>query len=349
MFPTDSAPAAALTPHEIALYDRQIRLWGQDVQLRLRATKVLVINLGALATEIVKNLVLGGIHSLEILDASTVREEDFATQFLLPADAQAAQLKLPLVREGIRKLNPRVNLSICTDTLESKGPEYWRRFDLVVATELTRAQFLKLNDATRALRLPLYVTGLHGLFAYVLADLIEHRSTKDHEFGNQPREAGTAINAVKKIVHVDPKPVDLKETVTIVDTYVPLRDMFSSKKLRQQLRQRQLNKLSGALPLIFALFDIPRPADSEALVDVDLLKKRLIEVCTALDLPPDIVSPEYTELFSRNAYAEFAPSAAIVGGMVAQDVIQYLGGKDSPINNCMIFDGHRFGVPIYYL
>ena len=45
MFPTDSAPAAALTPDEIALYDRQIRLWGQDVQLRLRATKVLVINL----------------------------------------------------------------------------------------------------------------------------------------------------------------------------------------------------------------------------------------------------------------------------------------------------------------
>lgn len=338
-----------LTTDELALYDRQIRLWGQDTQLRLRSTNILVINLGAIATETVKNLVLGGIHSIEILDAATVREEDFATQFFLPKDAPVGAPKLPLVEAAIRKLNPRVNLSICTDRLQEKDAAYFQKFDLVIATELPKADFLKVNEITRKLSLPLYVSGMHGMFSYIFTDLIEHRSTKDYELGNQPRTPNTAINGVKTIVEVTPKPDEGKESVTIVDQYTQLSELFASKKLRQQLKKRQLKKLSGALPMIFALFDIERPADAEECVDIALLKQQLTVVCENLDLPLEILSNEYLELFSRNAYAEFAPVAAIVGGMLAQDVIQYLGGKDSPINNCVIFDAHRSEIPIYYL
>lgn len=296
-----------------------------------------------------KNLVLGGIHSIEILDGSTVTEEDFATQFFLPRDAALGSLKLPLVVSAIRKLNPRVNLSICTDLLETKGEEYFKNFDLVIATELSKQSFLNINQITRLLSLPLYVSGLHGMFSYIFTDLIEHKSTKDYEIGNQPRAAGSAINDVKKIVEVVRQSNDTKEKVTIVDQYVPLAEMFQSKKLRKQLKRRQLKKLSGALPMTFALFEIDRPDDVEDCIDIELLRKHLLEVCLNLDLPPEIVTEEYLDLFSRNAFAEFAPSAAIVGGMVAQDVIQYLGGKDTPINNCVIFDAHRSEIPIYYL
>lgn len=296
-----------------------------------------------------KNLVLGGIHSIEILDPATVAEEDFATQFFLPKDSPIGSLKLPLVEAAIRKLNPRVNLSICTDRLQDKDDTYFKRFDLVIATELPKADFFKVNEITRKLSLPLYVSGMHGMFSYIFTDLIEHKSTKDHELGNQPRTPNTAINDVKKIIEVKLKPDEGKESVTIVDLYVQLSELFVSKKLRQQLKKRQLKKLSGALPIIFALFEIERPADVEECVDKSLLKKYLAVICENLDLPLEIISDEYLELFSRNAYAEFAPVAAIVGGMVAQDVIQYLGGKDSPINNCVIFDAHRSEIPIYYL
>lgn len=302
-----------------------------------------------MATETVKNLVLGGINSIEILDPSHVKEEDFATQFFLPKDSRVGALKLPLVEAAIRKLNPRVNLSFCTDSLGQKNSEYFGHFDLVIATELTKEEFLNVNEITRKLSIPLYVSGLHGMFSYICTDLIEHKSTKDHELGNQPRLPGTAINDVKKIVDVDTNTETSKEKVTIIDTYYPLKDIFHSKKLRKQLKRRQLNKLSGALPLIFALFDIARPVDVEECIDIELLKKHLLQACQNLDLPPNIVSEEYLNLFSNNAYAEFAPVAAIVGGMLAQDVIQYLGGKDSPINNCVIFDAHRSEIPIYYL
>lgn len=73
-----------LSADEIALYDRQIRLWGTSTQLKLRSTKILVINLGAIGSEIVKNLVLGGINTIEILDNSTIQPQDFAAQFFYP-------------------------------------------------------------------------------------------------------------------------------------------------------------------------------------------------------------------------------------------------------------------------
>lgn len=334
---------------ELALYDRQIRLWGQDTQLRLRSTNILVINLGAVATETVKNLVLGGIHSIEILDSSHVKEEDFAAQFFLPKDARPGEKKLPLVEAAIRKLNPRVNLSICTDQLDSKDEQYFKKFDLVIATELPQESFLKINEYTRKLSLPLYVSGMHGMFSYIFTDLIEHKSAKEHETGNQPRVAGTAINGVKTIVDVKLNLEETKELVTVVDKYSPLAAIFNSGKLKSQLNRRQLKKLSSCLPLIFALFHIERPVDLEVCIDIELLKKHATIACETLDLSPDIITDEYLALFSRNAYAEFAPTAAIIGGILAQDVIQYLGGKDSPINNCVVFDAHRSEIPIYYL
>lgn len=97
-----------LTDHtdEIALYDRQIRLWGVKAQekyvvsfnpsipathwyinflflYRLRSANILLISFKALANEIAKNLVLAGIGSLTIIDHEVVTEADLCAQFFI--------------------------------------------------------------------------------------------------------------------------------------------------------------------------------------------------------------------------------------------------------------------------
>ncbi len=57
-----------ISTDEIALYDRQIRLWGMQVQEKLRLANVLLIGIRGLGAEIAKNLVLAGIGTLTILD-----------------------------------------------------------------------------------------------------------------------------------------------------------------------------------------------------------------------------------------------------------------------------------------
>lgn len=78
---TTTAPG--LSADEIALYDRQIRLWGAQAQERIRSANILLVSLRALGTEIAKNLVLAGISSLTIVDDDPVTEEDLGAQFFL--------------------------------------------------------------------------------------------------------------------------------------------------------------------------------------------------------------------------------------------------------------------------
>lgn len=61
-----------ITEDEAALYDRQIRLWGVDAQRRLLSSRILIINMKGLGAEIAKNLVLGGINCLTLLDSNEV-------------------------------------------------------------------------------------------------------------------------------------------------------------------------------------------------------------------------------------------------------------------------------------
>jgi len=78
---TTSAPG--LSADEIALYDRQIRLWGAQAQERIRSANILLVSLRALGTEIAKNLTLAGISSLTIIDDEPITEEDLGAQYFV--------------------------------------------------------------------------------------------------------------------------------------------------------------------------------------------------------------------------------------------------------------------------
>lgn len=78
-----SSAAEELSADEIALYDRQLRLWGIEAQNRMRKANILLITMKTLANEIAKNLVLAGIGSLTVLDSGVVTESDVSSQFFV--------------------------------------------------------------------------------------------------------------------------------------------------------------------------------------------------------------------------------------------------------------------------
>jgi ubiquitin-like 1-activating enzyme E1 A len=72
-----------LSADEIALYDRQLRLWGVEAQNRMRKAHVLLITLRALGNEVAKNLVLAGIGALTVLDSENTNEGKSPGEFLM--------------------------------------------------------------------------------------------------------------------------------------------------------------------------------------------------------------------------------------------------------------------------
>ena len=94
---SSTTTAPGLSADEIALYDRQIRLWGAQAQERIRSANILLVSLRALGTEIAKNLTLAGVSSLTIIDNDPVVDEDLGAQFFLREEDVGKSVRLSSV------------------------------------------------------------------------------------------------------------------------------------------------------------------------------------------------------------------------------------------------------------
>lgn len=339
-----SGKAHDLTEDEIALYDRQIRLWGMAAQARMRSARVLLINLGSIGTEICKNVVLSGFGSLTILDSHKATAEDLSSQFFLSKD-DVGSFRLDAARSRILDMNPRVSVTLDIDEFSSKQPSYFTNFDLVIGTELRCDEMVQLNDVTRNFNIPLYLAGSNGLFAYIFVDLIQFDAEERKVRSAKPTEVGKISSNSEIIeVKVQQDEEDVTKAYEIITTrnyYKKFGEMLRTATLEGKLNRRQMKRLSSAVPLTFALLS------GNSLESVQDLKHEALAACRQLQVPAAVLNDSYVEQFFSQAGVEFSPVSAVIGGAVAQDVINILGKRQAPLNNFIVFDGITLDMPIY--
>ena len=345
----------------MALYDRQIRLWGVDAQARIQNANILLITAKALANEVAKNLVLAGVGSLTILDDSTVTESDLGSQFFV-AEVNSTtdgdligQNRAQVVAPAIQKLNPRVQVHVDPSGSKSKGPSYFSVFDVVIATDLDPESFNLINTATRLNGKAFYAAGTHGMYGFIFSDLIEHHFVIEREVGNIPTEPKQETRT-RSIVDVKTKKEGQKslETVTKLETYSTwfLASDIGGLPEDYTKSRRRLRGVSPALSCLRALWEFMQiqngrvPGNRE---DLKMFTQIATQKHKALSLPSETLTPEFLRSFLQNLGSEIAPVTAILGGQLAQDVINVLSRKEQPIQNMVIFDGTSMEALMYPL
>ncbi|GCF00178.1 hypothetical protein ZYGM_001144 [Zygosaccharomyces mellis] len=342
-----SITSERLSKDEIDLYDRQIRLWGMAAQARMRSAKVLLIGLGSLGTEICKNVVLSGLGHLTILDDTLVQEEDLGSQFFI-SGGDVDSLKLDSAQSRIQDLNPRVELSFDTQSMESKTSDFYKGFDLVIGTELSTKQMTMLNELTRKYNIPIYLAGSNGLFAYIFVDLIQFDAEDEKLKGSQPTEKGQ-ISTNTEVIEVRTRhdEDDDKKVFEVIKTrhyYKSFQQMIKTASLKGRLNRRQTKRLSSVLPLTLALL---QTEDEIGKLNSRKLKEKAVVTCLQLGIPETVLDDTYVEQFTRQEGVQFAPVSAVIGGSIAQDVINILGKRQPPLNNFIVFDGITLDMPIF--
>lgn len=335
-----------LSAGELALYDRQLRVWGADGQNKIKNASILVVNLNGVGTEIVKNLTLSGVGAIELLDPSVVSENDLSAQFFLSEEDLGKQ-KLEAVEPKIRDMNPRVNLTINTSKFEQLDTEYFKKFQLVIANNISAKELIKLNSITRDLKISLYTTTTHGLYGYFFNDLILDVSNFTKKKMPIARKIGP-ISKNQEILKVttshNKETNEVFETFTLKSKYHKFEDAIRSTNLND-LTKRAKKNVSPLLSIFFALheFDLE---DIE--ITTDALKTRANEISKKLGLN-EIADESYFTKVVTQLNTDISPVAAILGGSLAQDVINYISKKEIPVNNFLILDGDNFTMPIYEL
>ncbi|KAJ5584029.1 DNA damage tolerance protein rad31 [Penicillium hispanicum] len=364
----------ALGDEEIALYDRQIRLWGVQAQEKIRSANILLITVKALANEVAKNLVLAGIGALTIIDHEPVTENDLDAQFFL----EEAHRDEEIIKQGksraevaapqIQRMNPRVKLHVDTADVRSKQPDFYAQFDITIATELDFTTNTTINAACRLANRPFYAAGLHGFYGYVFADLISHEFVIEREKTNHPpKQQETATRSVVNVTTKKAKtpkkegeegdentkgekPIEL---VTKRETYSPLRLANTSplpdEFTRLPRRRKQVTPLLSCLRALWEFEKLSGRRPTFARTDLELFTKLARESHQELQLDLSTLDSVFLRTFLQNLGSELSPVAAFLGGALAQDVINVLSAREQPLQNMLLFDGEKSIGPIYSL
>ncbi|EEP79539.1 conserved hypothetical protein [Uncinocarpus reesii 1704] len=345
--------AHSITADEIALYDRQIRLWGVKAQEKIRTANILLVTLKGIGNEIAKNLVLAGVGSLTILDDATVREEDLGAQFFISED-NVGQKRAEAAAPQIKQMNPRVQLHVDTSDAKTKPPEFFAAFEITIATDLDFETFSRINEACRKANRPSYMAGVHGFYGFIFADLIEHDFVIEREKSNVPSR--THETMTRTILHIATKVENEKliEMVTKRETYTPLIEANSSPLPEEFTKvPRKRKQVTPLLTCLRALWDFQRqnggayPSFSRE--DLERFTILSNEHHLQLKLDPSTLTAEFLRSFLQNVGSEINPVVAFLGGHLAQDAINVLSAREQPLQNFLLFDGERNISPIYSL
>lgn len=177
--------AAAVVAEPKTKYDRQLRIWGEQGQTALEKASICLLNCGPTGSEALKNLVLGGIGSITVIDGSKVDLQDLGNNFLLD-ESCLGQSKAKSVCAFLQELNDAVKVKYVEEspnTLIETSPSFFEKFTLVIATQLLENSLLKLDKICRDANVMLVVARSYGLAGLVRISFKEHtimESKPDH-------------------------------------------------------------------------------------------------------------------------------------------------------------------------
>ncbi|GMM29980.1 E1 ubiquitin-activating protein [Martiniozyma asiatica (nom. inval.)] len=344
-----------LTENEIKLYDRQIRLWGLTSQTRLKSSKILIINLTGLAVEITKNLMLAGVGSLTVCDIYSLLDQDLNCNFFVDS-SQVGMPRLLASESRIIDLNPRVEFKPLIIDWKTQSDNFFNNFDLIIATGINDLEIKKLNKLTRKLNKPLIVGGIHGLFGFCWLDLLNHEGTIDYE-KNDFRKIGKVDN-YREIIKIDNvlggEGGDKEmQRCLIKQQYKSWQNATSDAiKIQFNSEKKLIKRVNGMLLPLLALLqldsEIGKPIETVC-IDPQLVLEKAHRLLSNWELPKSMIVKDKVDLISKHAYCEYQPVSAILGGVIAQDVVNFLVKKELPILNFALLDGQLDQMPVYIL
>jgi len=281
---------------------------------RLHSTKVLIIGLSSIGAEVAKNIILGGVKSVTLLDPVVVTQGDLGTgQFLLSGESVVGNNRAISSLPSAQRLNPMVQVTAESVKVEDKEDSYFTQFTVIIATNCSKAEIVRLNRIAREAGIKFLVSDVFGFFGWIFLDLGRH------EFKSE-------------IVTIGGEPV----VVDGVARYSSFQDLVSidwNVETFGDLKKGKSDQVFGLLVLLeFVEQQKRKPDPTNKEQDFALLLKLRDEFIKQNGLTEERIPNEFFE----TTFGEVGPTAAITGGVLAQEMVKAVSGKDEPIKNLFV-------------
>ena len=334
-----------ITDEEAALYDRQIRLWGLESQRKLSQARILMCGMTGAAVEIIKNLVLAGVAAVTLLDHRQVSQgHDSGYNFFLQhaEGSDCGKLRVEAMLGQVKDMNPRVKVQVDTrnladlmDQQQDQQDDFFKEFDVVCISDYSFNVTGNVDSACRRLGVKFYAVSQYGWYAWAFADMgpqfsftVEKRKTA----GSEEKETSACRS----------------DWVSFDDALI--KGWFNDECQKMSLRQVKRH-VSPVFFVVAFLYDFEqRTGSCWKKAKKDKLVQEYHEYLTdTLKLDESLCDATVLQQVYDNMNSNLCPVAAIVGGIVAQDMIRCISRKEQPIRNFMFVDSLAFSAQLQFV
>ncbi len=145
-------------------YERQIRIFGEEGQDKLKKAEVLIAGVGGLGCSVSTYLAVAGVGKLKLVDYGKIELSNLNRQILFTKD-DIGRKKVNTAEEKLKKINPNTEIQAISRTIKKDNiTELVKEFDVIVdALDNFSTRYL-LNKAAIENNIPLIHGAVHGFY-----------------------------------------------------------------------------------------------------------------------------------------------------------------------------------------
>ena len=293
-------------------------------QARISKAKVLYIHLTGVSQEIVKNLVLAGVHAT-LCDNRPYPDSVQTTPSFFLLQRSDKKIKYVSVahamKAAVEELNPLLgDCEVVDKSVHDLDADFFSNYDMVIASRLGKAEAARVANATTKGGGKFYLVDCFGWDGACVLDLGQNHMYR--------AEVGKSLSDLKKI----------ESHVPIEKIWnIPLRDLTNCVDKKHPplvwLQYRSLLEFEAHTG------EWPQAAKADKFAET-------IKAWIATDFPEyedlECFQTESLKGWASVATAEISPVCAVLGGILGNEVIKAISSKGEPANNCLLFEG-KFG------
>jgi len=153
-----------LSEDELTRYKRQIAIFGEEGQLKLKKARAFLAGAGGLGSAIATYLAVAGVGKLRIADDDVVALDNLNRQ-ILHWDGDIGRKKLESALEKLRSLNADIEVEIIPETINQENvANLVADFDMIVDGMDNFPTRYVLNRVALAKGIPLFHGAIHGFY-----------------------------------------------------------------------------------------------------------------------------------------------------------------------------------------
>lgn len=315
---------AGISAGEVAVYDRQLRLWGVQAQQRLMQSHVLIWGLEGSNVEACKNLVLAGV-SLTVRDHRATKAEDVAFNYFL-REGDIGQGRASCSAARVQEMNP-LNKVASSDAAPEADDEGLKSaladFDVVLVAPGVLGWNMelacKIDEACRAKGACFFLLLDVGQLAFFFSDMGAHE-VRERSVA-QGGAGGTAVEPTAA------------EPETIV--FPSLKEWLSTS-----LEEMVKDKVDASVVFVslIAKFLQSDEAKADGGPSSASAGTRFEAFCKSVKCLPAVDGlASLSEAYGIFLVEPLVHVASVLGGLLAQEVVKAITKRDVPLANSVCF------------